>query len=94
MAVRFLSISSSLFSGLFLSFFHEIPFKMAFFKLRYMTFFLTHATTLRTLISYFDSREKYHRNLHFLDFFIFRVSSLFILLWCFGIFSTQNRWFC
>ena len=30
---------------------------MAFFKLRYMICFLTHATTLRTLISYFDSRE-------------------------------------
>ena len=46
------------FWAFFLSFFHEIPFKMAFLKLRYMTFFLTHATTLRTLISYFYSREQ------------------------------------
>ena len=36
---------------------------------------------------------KYHKNLHFLRFFIFRVFSLFVLLWCFSIILSQNRWF-
>ena len=37
------------FSGFVLPFFNDLPSQMAFFKLRYITFFLTYATTLRTL---------------------------------------------
>ena len=42
----------------FLPFFHEIPFKMAFLKLRYMTFFSCMLRLLEPLIAYFDYREK------------------------------------
>ena len=46
-------------SFFFAIFFHDLPSQIAFFKLRYITFFLMYATTLyEPLISYFDSGEK------------------------------------
>ena len=44
----------------FFPFFHELHLQIAFFKLRYMTFFSCMLRLLEPLISYFDSREKFY----------------------------------